>query len=300
MAVQASLSVGVARVGARAYDFAPVDGLTITRLDNTTKAEVLAFLNQRPECTFMMSGLILDNGLESPLNRGTFYGCRDAVGRLHGVTLIGEITMLEATSEAALAALAGVMRNAACIYMIIGEQRQVSSFWSYCADVSKPMRLFCREHLLELHDRLELAKPVPGLRLATPDDLEPVMAVHARMALEESNIDPLVADPQGFRERCARRVRQGRSWICTEGKRLVFKADVISETPEITYLEGVYVSPQERGQGMGARSLSQLSAHLLTRSKSICLLVNERNLAAQALYRKCGYEFRKSYDTIFL
>jgi predicted GNAT family acetyltransferase len=184
--------------------------------------------------------------------------------------------------------------------MIIGEQQQVSSFWEYCGEASQPMRLFCRELLFELRHPAEIQKPVPGLRLATMDDLEPLMAVHAQMALEESDIDPLVADPQGFRERCARRVRQGRSWVCTEGQRIVFKADVISETPEIVYLEGVHVSPQERGQGNGARCLSQLSRHLLGQSKSICLLVNERNHAAQALYRKCGYQFRRSYDTIFL
>jgi len=126
------------------------------------------------------------------------------------------------------------------------------------------------------------------------------MAVHAQMALEESGVNPLEVDPLGFERRYARRVEQGRSWVYTQGGRLIFKADVISETPEVTYLEGVYVNPEARGQGYGVRCISQLSRHLLARTKSTCVLVNEQNLAAQALYRKAHYQLRGLYDTIFL
>jgi predicted GNAT family acetyltransferase len=126
------------------------------------------------------------------------------------------------------------------------------------------------------------------------------MAVHAQMAFEESGVNPLEVDPEGFRRRCTRRVEQGRTWAYVDNGRLIFKADVVSETPEITYLEGIYVSPEERGQGYGVRCLSQLSQQLLARAKSVCVLVNERNHAAQALYRKAGYRQGGVYDTVFL
>jgi ribosomal protein S18 acetylase RimI-like enzyme len=294
-----SLNTALASASAAARYVPTAEAMAITQLDYRNTGEVLAFLNERPECTFMMSGFILDNGLNSPLNRGTFYGCRDSAGRLDGVALIGEITLLEGRNDGALATFARAAQTTPGLYMIIGEPRQVHTFWNYYAETEQPMRRFCRELLFELRGPLEVAKPAPGLRLATLSDLESVIAVHAEMAMEESDIDPLVADPEGFRERCARRVKQRRTWVCTEGRRLVFKADVISETPEIVYLEGVYVNPQDRSQGKGARYLSALSQHLLGTSKSICLLVNERNHAAQALYRKCRYQFRRYYDTIF-
>lgn len=295
-----SLNTGLARAYAQAPYIIKADSSSITPLDNKHTGEVLAFLKERPACTFMMDGLIRDNGLESTLNRGTFYACRNSLGQIEGVSLIGEITLLEARSEAALAAFARQTQNTPDLYMIIGEQGQVKSFWNYYAEAGQAMRLFCRELLFDLRYPVEVHKPVPGLRRATMNELEQLLTVHAEMALEESGINPLVADPQGFRQRCARRIEQGRSWIYTEGQRLVFKADVISETPEVIYLEGVYVSPEERGQGNGARCLSQLSRHLLTHTKSICVLVNEQNQAAQALYRKSRYQFRGSYDTIFL
>lgn len=276
------------------------DSLVVTPLDDSQRDEVLAFLNQRPTHTFMMGGLIRDNGLESPLNRGAFYACRDERGALAGVALIGEITMIESHTDAALKTLARHTQGVPNIYMIIGEQTQTNHFWDYYAEAGREMRLFCREMLYELRYPVEVHPPVPGLRRATLAELEPLMAVHAEMAFEESGVNPLEVDPEGFRRRCARRIEQGRTWAYIKDGRLVFKADVISETPEITYLEGIYVSPEERGQGYGVRCLSQLSQHLLAHAKAICVLVNERNRAAQALYRKARYKPDGIYDTVYL
>lgn len=293
-------SAGLARASAPFLYGVENGSLAVTTLDDSHRDEVLAFLNQRPGHTFMMSGLIHDNGLESQLNRGTFYACRDERGVLAGVSLIGEITMVEAHTEVALKTLARQTQGVPNIFMIIGEQAQTSRFWNYYAEVGQEMRLFCRELLFQLRYPVEVYPPVPGLRPATMDELEPLMAVHAEMALEESGVNPLEVDPEGFRQRCARRIEQGRAWAYVEKGRLIFKADVISQTPEVTYLEGVYVSPEERGRGYGVRCLSQLGRHLLPHAKSICVLVNERNRAAQALYRKARYKLDGVYDTVFL
>lgn len=276
------------------------DSVTIASLDDSHTGEVLAFLNERPAFTFMMDGLIRDNGLENPLNRGTFYACRNSHGRLEGVGLIGEITMVEARTEDALEALARRTQSTPNIYMVIGEREQIGGFWSHYAEAGQEMRLFCREMLFELRCPVEVKKPVANLRPATMRELEELMVVHAEMALEESGINPLDVDPVGFRERCARRIEMGRTWVYMEGERLIFKADIISKTPEITYLEGVHVHTEERGQGYGVRCLSQLSRHLLAQTKSVCVLVNQQNQAAQALYRKAQYKLTGLYDTVFL
>ena len=262
--------------------------------------EVLTFLAARPIHTIMMSGFIRDNGLVSPLNRGSFYAYRDTKGGLEGVALIGEVTLLEARTEAALAAFARIAQGYLNGYIIVGEQEKVERFWTYYAAAGQPPRLFCRELLYELRRPAAACEPVRGLRVATHDDLEAVMKVHAEMAYQESGIDPREADPQGFRRRCMRRIGQGRVWVLTENERLIFKADIISESPEVIYLEGLHVSPGERGQGYGVRCLSQLSRTLLARAGSICLLVNEQNREARALYHKANYRLRSRYDTIFL
>jgi len=127
-----------------------------------------------------------------------------------------------------------------------------------------------------------------------------VVPSHARTVIDESGINPLEVDPTGFRERCARRIEQGHTWVWVEKGELIFKAEIVADTADVTYLEGVEVNPGHRGRGKGLRCITQLSRILLNGTASICLLVNERNCAAQAFYRRAGYRLISLYDTIFL
>jgi predicted GNAT family acetyltransferase len=120
------------------------------------------------------------------------------------------------------------------------------------------------------------------------------------MAEEESGINPLLKDPEGFRKRCARRIEQGRTWVLVDDGRLIFKTDVVADTPEVVYLEGIYVNTEDRAKGHGLRCLTQLSRTLLQQTETLCLLVNEQNVAAHAFYRKAGFNLTSIYDTIFL
>ena len=279
---------------------AAASSLTISLLTGKHQSEVLAFLSQRPLHTVILASMIQDNGLLSPLNRGTFYACRNEAGQLEGVALIGHATLLETRTEAALQAFAELARRSQHKHLIMGEQEKTERFWSYYAGVGQDARLLCRELLFEQRWPVQVRQEVRGLRQATLDDLELVMPVQARMAFEESGINPMEADPTGFRLRCARRIEQGRVWVWVENGRLIFKADIIAETSQVSYLEGVYTNPEERGKGYGLRCISQLSRILLARTASVCLLVNEKNREAQEFYLRAGYKLRSYYDTIFL
>src|SRR6266849_1585042 len=58
---------------------------TIEEFCREEEAEVLDFLGERPLHTVFIAGLIRDNGLVSPDNRGSFYACRSRGGDLEGV-----------------------------------------------------------------------------------------------------------------------------------------------------------------------------------------------------------------------
>ena len=268
-------------------------------LNNGHQAEVLSFLAARPRDTFIKTSWICDNGLVSSFNRGTFYGYRDAKGRLEGVALIGHITLFDARTDFAVAAFARLTQSCPSARAVLGEENKINQFMTYYEKRGTPPRLVCRELLLEKRSAENLDNVQP-LRLASSGELELVVQVHAQTAFEESGVNPLDADPSGFRERCARRIDQGRVWVAIEDGRLKFKADIVSDTPSVIYVEGIYVSAAHRGNGYGARCMTQLTNHLLERTKAVCLLVNQANSAAQASYRKAGYEFREYYDTLYL
>lgn len=269
-------------------------------LSDSAKDEVLAFLQRRPIHTALISGIVRDNGLSSPLNRGTFYGYRNFFGQLEGVALVGHATLMETVSDLALQAFAETAQGYTTSHMIMCEEDQINKFWAYYAPAGQEMRFACRELLLELRWPVDVSSQLCKLRLATAQDLELVIPVHAELAEAESGLDPRELDPIGFANRCARRIDQGRTWVLTNGKKLVFKADVITETPDTTYLEGIWVNPDARRHGYGRACMSQLASMLLWRTKSICLFVNDENEEAQAFYRQAGYHLRTVYDTIFL
>jgi uncharacterized protein len=274
--------------------------LTVRALAERHKEEVLEFLSARPVHTVVMVGFIRDNGMVSPLNRGAFYGCHDEEGQLVGVALIGHATLVETESDGALAAFAHVARACPRTHVMMGEKEKIERFWYNYAEGARFPRLICRELLMEQRWPVEVREAVPALRLATPDDLQQVMVAQGQMAFEESGVNPMESDPEGFRARCLRRIEQGRVWVWVEDGCLVFKADIISDTPEVVYVEGVWVAPGERRRGYGLRCLSQLSRDLLARAGAVTLLVNEKAPAAIALYRQAGYKLCSLYDTIYL
>jgi predicted GNAT family acetyltransferase len=85
-----------------------------------------------------------------------------------------------------------------------------------------------------------------------------------------------------------------------EDGKVLFKADILAETPEVVYLEGIYVEPDQRGKGYGSTCLSQLGRQLLRRTGSICLTLNASKEKTKNFYSKAGYSLRSYYDTIYL
>src|SRR5204863_872492 len=142
-------------------------------------------------------GLIRDNGLVSPKNRGSFYGSRNRSGQLEGVSLIGHATLIEAHTESALIGFARMARNCQSAHLIRGEREAINTFWQYYADAGRE-RLINREMLFELNANPTPAEDVPGLRPASAADLDKILKVNASMALEEGGISPLQTDPGGF------------------------------------------------------------------------------------------------------
>jgi uncharacterized protein len=277
----------------------PDESLPIHPLDDRHKEEVLSFLSIRPLNTFIMSSWIRDNGMAHSFNRGSFYGYRSAVRRLEGVALVGHITLFETESDIALAAFARRTKNCPSAHAVVGRAERIDRFLGYYSRGQVKPRLVCYDLLFQkrLTARVDT---VTSLRPAESHELDVIAPIHALTAVEESGVNPLERDPAGFRQRCERRINQHRVWVAIEDGQVKFKADIVSETPDVVYLEGVYVSPEHRGNGYGARCMTQLTNQLLQRTKSVCLLVNRTNVAAQACYRKAGYEFREYYDTLYL
>jgi uncharacterized protein len=269
------------------------------KTENTT--EVLAFLSVRPVHTVVMTSFINDNGLESPLNRGKFFGYRNENGSLEGIALIGHTTLVEARTDDALKAFAFVAKTSETpLHVIMSSGKDADRFWDFYADGIKQPRLTFTELLFEIKFPLLVKECKSNLRLATKDELIQVAEAQAEVAFLESGTDPMFRDREGFLKRCERRIELGRTYVVFEKGKLLFKADVVAETAETMYLEGIYVSPEQRGKGIGSTCLSNLSVILLQKVSNICFLSNFTFENAHRSFVKAGYKNTDSCTTLFV
>jgi uncharacterized protein len=274
--------------------------VSIHPLREANRSEALSILKPNSIDSLIMSSLIQDNGLESELNRGSFYGARNAAGRLEGIALIGHATLVETHLDAALRKFAQLAQQCPRVHVMLGAHQKIQRFWGCYKNDGRPPRRTCRELLFEQRSALDTGEIVPLLRRAATDDLLDLLSVNARMAFEESGVNPLAADPNGFASRLARRIEDGRVWLWRDSGRLIFKADIIARTPKLIYVEGVYVHPAERHKGYGLRCMSQLGRILLSQAQAIYLLANEQNKISHQFFVKAGYKQIGSYDTLFV
>lgn len=276
--------------------------LRVSELAESNREEAMKFLAVRPVHTVVMTSFINDNGLQSELNRGKFYGYRNSEGELEGIALIGHSTLIEARSDAALRAFALKARTSeTSIHLIMSHGTAADTFWKYYGDGLAQPRLTCTERLFEVSFPFMVRKKSDNsIRPATAEELIPVAEAQAEVAFMECGVDPMQKDREGFLKRVARRIEQGRVFVVTDGEKLVFKADIIAQTDDVIYLEGIYVAPEYRGKGLGSAYLSDLTLNLLSQAENVCLLSNVEFASAHKSYLKAGYKATDECTTLFV
>lgn len=264
-----------------------------------SEEHILSALSSNSLTNVIMAGFIRDNGLISPLNRGRFYACRDEKNRVEGVALIGHTILFEAFSDRAVQAFATLARRESTSHLLMGEHNAVERFWSYYSSNDQSPRLVCPILFLQRREPFAEQSGVSRLRVATCEDLEHVVQAQAAMAFEISGVDPLKKDPAGFRERYLRRIEKKRVWVLIEDGQLVFKTDIIADTPQASYIEGVYVRPEDRGKGLGRRCIAELGRILLKRTKAIYLFVENESTQTKSFYLNLGFNVAGQYDLLY-
>lgn len=281
--------------------FAVPDAERLVRLTEEDRPEVIQFLNARPVHTVVMASFLKDNGFESEYNRGGYFGYRGLDGSLEGVALIGHSTLVEARSEEALVAFAlEAKRSEVPVHVMMSEGRVIERFWDYFREPGAEPRHVFTEKLFETSFPFLVQECEWEIKPAGEDMLLEVAEAHAETAFIESGTNPLETDPEGFLDRCLRRIEQGRTFVATENGRLLFKADVVAETDGVIYLEGVYVAPESRGRGVAPKCLSRLCAELLKRVPNVCMLSNLNFEYAHRSFERAGFRSTDSCTTIFV
>lgn len=102
-----------------------------------------------------------------------------------------------------------------------------------------------------------------------------------------------------YRARIAQLISKGWSFARIENGRVLFKAEVAAVSPYACQIQGVYVDPDHRGEGL---SVSGMAAVVATSIREIApvvsLYVNDHNRAARRAYEVVGFEQTGVFATI--
>lgn len=252
-----------------------------------------------PVGSCMVAARVADHGIDASAIGGELWTRRRAEESLcyAGANLIplrGSTGDLHAFADKA-------MSTARRCSSLVGRAELVMPMWQRLESAWGPARdVRDQQPLLALASAP--TSPVdPLVRRVRIDELDAYLVAAIDMFIGEVGIDPRIGDGgRGYRRRVAGLIAAGRAWARFEHGEVVFKAEVGSQSPSVGQIQGVWVHPERRGQGLGAAGTAALAAAVVAGGRVASLYVNSYNTVARAAYARVGFTEVGTFATVLL
>jgi predicted GNAT family acetyltransferase len=272
-------------------------------LDADDEGAVRDLLAGDPVGTCMLAGRVETHGtgtagLGAPL-WGLHTGRRLDAVCLAGANLI-PIARPGTEREAASAFAERARRAGRRCSTIVGPAASVLPLWELLAPSWGPAReVRARQPLLAI-DGPPAVPAEPRVRPVQLDELDTLLPAAVAMFTEEVGVSPTRVDGgTAYRARVADLVRAGQSLAWIEDGQVLFKADVGAVSRAACQVQGVWVAPQFRGQGIGQRGTAAVVEYARTSiAPVVSLYVNDYNAAARAAYHRVGFRQVGTYASV--
>ncbi|HEY3895637.1 MAG TPA: GNAT family N-acetyltransferase [Pseudonocardiaceae bacterium] len=225
-----------------------------------------------------------DSGLGGRLNGGLN-------GGLDGLCFSGANLVPLRGGRSAIRAFADrAARRARSCSSMVGPADQVLTMWSELSSSWGPAREERPNQPLMVLTGTPQVPADPLVRPVRPDELDRYLPAAVAMFTEEVGVDPRLPDGgAGYRARVAELIASGRAFARFEAGEVVFKAEIGAMSSTVGQIQGVWVHPDRRGQGMSARATAAVVARLQQTGRIPSLYVNAYNLPARAAYCRVGF-----------
>jgi RimJ/RimL family protein N-acetyltransferase len=260
-------------------------------------AETIAYLARAPYDNVFVQGQIASGALG---REGDAYLTRDASGAVDGVCYYGPQFVPQAADDAPLTAFARHAASLPAPRMIVGPRRCVEVMYRELAGrwrgprlvrASQPVYVLDRAHLLGSRSDADVGR-------ALPSEADEIARQSALMIAGEFGRPPSSPTAE-LKRRTRDLIDAGKWWRYRVGGRLVYQCNVGSSTPQTAQLQGVWTPLAERGRGYARRGMAAICDFLLDEHPTLCLYVNDFNLAAIELYERVGFTRVSEFSTLF-
>lgn len=208
---------------------------------------------------------------------------------------------IEATEDAARAFADHARRTGNPCSSIVGLDDAVLTMWEVLEPWWGPARSPRPVQPFMVIDHDSPIEADPRVRRVVMDEFETLYPSCVAMFTEEVGLDPEGTSKSGYRARVAQLISQGWSFAIIEDDEVLFKAEVGAATSRGCQIQGVYVRPDLRGQGVAASAMAGVVQ--LVRSSiapTVTLYVNDHNVAARRTYDRVGFVQTATFATILL
>ena len=260
-------------------------------LDDRDRAAAMAICDQDQVSNVFVASRIRALGLEPGRLGAQIWGFEQN-GQLTSLCYAGANLVPVQAGSAAVAAFADrALRQGRRCSSIVGPSAAVTELWRLLRPHWGPARdVRAAQPLMAIDGPPEVAAD-PAVRRVRSDEIDILMPACVAMFTEEVGVSPLAGDGgAAYRARVTELIRTGRAFARVEDGQVIFKAEVGAATPQACQVQGVWVRPEYRGQGLAAPGMAAVVIEARrTISPVVSLYVNDFNTAGRATYRRAGF-----------
>ncbi len=260
-------------------------------LDERDRDAVLAICDRDPVMHVFVSSRVRALGLE-PSRLGAQMWGHGSGGRLESLCYNGANLVTVAATPDAVAAFADrALRQGRRCSSVVGPADEIQALWALLRPRWGPARDVRPVQPVMVINGPPLVTPDPLVRRVRMDELDILWPACVAMFTEEVGVSPTIGDGgASYRARLQQLIRAGRAFARIEDGRVIFKAEIGAATPQACQIQGVWVRPEFRGQGLAAPGMA---AVVVESARSIApivsLYVNDFNAPARAAYFRTGF-----------
>src|SRR3984885_9182206 len=260
-------------------------------LDDRDRAAALALCDTDPVANVFVASRIRAFGLEPGRLGAQIWGFEPG-GQLTALCYAGaNLVPVQATQAAVPAFAERALRQGRRCSSLVGPSAAVAQLWGLLRPQWGPARdVRAAQPLMAIRGPPEIAAD-PAVRRVRSDEIDILLPASIAMFTEEVGVSPLSGDGgTAYRVRVSELVRAGRAFARIEDGRVIFKAEGGAATPQACQVQGVWVRPEFRGQGLAAPGMAAVvNEARRSVSRVVSLYVNDFNAPARAAYLRAGF-----------
>jgi uncharacterized protein len=238
--------------------------------------------------------------LESRLLAGEIWGRYDDGVLVAGCHVGANLVPVECTPDDARAFAERALTRPRSVVTIVGLQDAVWPLWDALSESWGPAREIRWDQPHLAIDGPPRIAPDPLVRRTAPDDFAALYPACVAMYTEEVGVDPEAGGGAPiYRSRVRQLIGLGWSFARIEDGRVVFKAEIAHATRHAAQIQGVWVAPDRRGQGLAAQGVAAVvEACRRDIAPVVSLYANIWNEPARRAYARVGFEQTGTFATI--